>query len=209
MVPMEPADIEGVLFDMDGTLVDSDGAVVRAWHTWSAEYDVDVDLIMAGVHGSPAENTVRRVRPDLADTEQRAAADRQLELQYDDLSDVIAAPGAHELLAWLARRDLPWAVVTSADQKLAAARLGAAEIEVPVLVTVEDVIHGKPHPEGYIEAARRLGIEPARCLVVEDSAPGIEAGRAAGCRVAALRGLDGELPISDLRQLARWFGRVG
>jgi sugar-phosphatase len=97
---------------------------------------------------------------------------------------------------------LPWAVVTSADVRLATARLAAAGIEPAVLVTVEDVQHGKPHPECYRVGAAGLGVPPQQCLVVEDAPAGIEAGRRAGARVAALRGLAADLPIRDLGELA-------
>ena len=109
-------------------------------------------------------------------------------------------PGAPELLAALR---LPWAVVTSADVRLAKARLGAAGIEAPLLVTVEDVRVGKPDPEGYLRAAELLGVAPEHCLVVEDAEVGVTAGRAAGAQVAALKGIEGDLPIPDLGALAR------
>jgi mannitol-1-/sugar-/sorbitol-6-phosphatase len=128
-----------------------------------------------------------------------AAAARQLALQYDDLADVAAAAGAAELLARIA---VPWAVVTSADRRLANARLRAAGICPPLLITAEDVPAGKPDPAGYRLAAAMLGVAPGRCLVVEDSAAGIEAGRAAGARVAALKGLPGGIEISCLGELA-------
>jgi sugar-phosphatase len=57
--------IEAVLFDMDGTLVDSDAAVERAWSTWADEFGVDPAATIAGAHGSPADNTVRRMLPEL------------------------------------------------------------------------------------------------------------------------------------------------
>ncbi len=109
------------------------------------------------------------------------------------------------MLAVLRRRRLPWAVVTSGDRRLARARLAAAAIDTPVLVTVDDVVAGKPHPEGYLLAARLLGVPPARCLVVEDSEPGLAAGRAAGAVTVALKGLDGDLAVTDLVGLARWL----
>jgi len=192
--------IEAVLFDMDGTLVDSDAAVERAWRTWAAEYGVDPAAVLAVAHGAPAERTVGLARPDLTGPAAAEAAARQLELQYDDLSDVVPTPGAHELLAALR---LPWAVVTSADARLAKARLGAAGITAPLLVTVEDVRAGKPDPEGYLRAAELLGVAPERCLVVEDAEVGVAAGRAAGAQVAALKGVDGDLAIPDLGTLAR------
>ena len=190
-----------VLLDMDGTLVESDAAVERAWVTWAGEYGVAAATALQGAHGSPADRTVRRLRPDLDDAGVAAAAARQLALQYDDLGDVVAAPGAPALLAALAALDMPWAVVTSADARLAAARLAAAGMTPPVLVTVDDVGAGKPDPEGYLLAAARLGVDPARCLVVEDSEPGVAAGRAAGAAVAALKGLAGDIRIADLGQL--------
>jgi len=195
--------IEAVLLDMDGTLVDSDAAVERAWTTWAGEFGVDVAETIAGAHGSPADNTVRRMRPDLVAAGVTAAADRQLQLQYTDVADVVATKGTLDLLAVLDARGLPWTIVTSADVRLATARLAAAGIPVPALmVTIEDVRAGKPDPEGFLLGARRLGIAPQHCLVVEDSAPGIAAGRAAGMPVAALRGLAAELPVSSLADLA-------
>ena len=199
---MELAHIDAVLFDMDGTLVDSDPAVERAWERWSAEYAVDPAAALAIAHGRPADQTIRRLLPALDDAAVAVAAARQLALQYDDLSDVTATPGAHELLAVLGRLGLPWAVVTSADVRLAQARLGAAGIEAPVLVTVEDVRAGKPDPEGYLRAAALLDVPPERCLVVEDAEVGLQAGRAAGAMTAALKGLDGDLRLVDLTQLA-------
>jgi len=196
---VNPTIIEAVLFDMDGTLVDSDAAVERAWRAWAAEYAVAPADVLAVAHGAPAPRTVRLVRPDLDEAGVAEAAARQLALQYDDLSDVVPTRGALELLAALR---LPWAVVTSADVRLAKARLGAAGIEAPLLVTVEDVRAGKPDPEGYLRAAELLGVAPEHCLVVEDAEVGVTAGRAAGAQVAALKGIDGDLRIPDLGGLA-------
>jgi sugar-phosphatase len=195
------ATIAAVLFDMDGTLVDSDAAVERAWAAWAREYGVDAAAALANVHNGPAERTVRVLLPRAEEARVAIAAQRQLALQYDDLSDVVAAPGAVRLLEILHRWAMPWAVVTSADTKLATARLDAAGIDPPVLVTSDDVVHGKPDPEGYLLGARRLGVEASRCLVVEDSEPGLAAGRAAGAMTAGLRGLRGDLPLRDLTQL--------
>lgn len=197
--------IAAVLLDMDGTLVDSDAAVERAWTTWAGEYGVDPAHVLAIAHGSPADTTVRRLLPALDAAAGAAAATRQLELQYDDLGDVRALAGAADLVRALAELNLPWSVVTSADVRLAKARLGAAGIDPPLLVTIEDITNGKPDPEGFLLAAERIGVAPANCLVVEDSAPGLAAGRAAGAMTAALKGLDGDLRIADLAELARWL----
>ncbi|GAA2674015.1 HAD-IA family hydrolase [Actinoplanes palleronii] len=201
---MELSGIRAVLLDMDGTLVESHAAVERAWRVWSAEYGVDPDAVMIVAHGAPAGTTVRTFLPAASSGDVvNAAAARQLALQYDDLSDVTPATGAAELLGTLARRGLPWAVVTSADVRLAKARLGAAGITPPLLVTVEDVAAGKPAPDGYLQAAAALGVAPADCLVVEDAEVGVRAGRAAGALTVGLRGLPADLTVDDLAELAR------
>jgi sugar-phosphatase len=202
-------DIAAVLFDMDGTLVSSDAAVERAWTAWAAEYGVDgAEAIRLG-HGSPSDSTVRQLFPHMDEGAVAVAAARQLELEYDDLADVVAAPGAFEVLEVLAEQGRPWAVVTSADQRLARARLGAAGIVAPVLVTTDDIAAGKPDPAGYLRAAELLGVPPSRCLVVEDAEVGLAAARAAGAPTAALRGLDGDLRIRTLGDLAALFRTAG
>jgi sugar-phosphatase len=197
----DPRDLRAVLFDMDGTLVTSDLAVERAWLSWAAEYGVDGRRAVEMSHGSPSEPTVRKLLPHLDELALRVAAARQLELQYDDLADVAAMPGAPELLALLDRRGLPWAVVTSADNRLAKARLAAAGIAPRVLVSIDDVPVGKPDPAGYSRAAELLGVPATDCLVVEDAEVGLAAGRAAGAYTAALRGLDGDLRLTGLADL--------
>ena len=198
---MADMQIKAVLFDMDGTLVNSDAAVERAWITWAGEYGVDGAEAIALAHGSPSEPTVRKLLPHLDEGAIAIAVARQMELQYDDVSDVVAAPGATELLEVLAAKGIPWAVVTSADDRLARARLGAAGIDAPVLVTVDDIAAGKPDPEGYLRAAEVLGVPPEQCLVVEDADVGLAAARAAGAHTAALRGLTGDLSIATLADL--------
>lgn len=200
---MELRDVRAVLLDMDGTLVDSDAAVERAWITWAGEYGVEPATALAIAPGCTSDRTVRRLLPELNASAVAVAAARQLELQYDDLSDVTPAEGAHELLTVLGQLGMSWAVVTSADLRLANACLGAASITAPLLVTAEDVTDGKPDPEGYLRAAEQLGVAPRSCLVVEDAEPGLAAGRAADALTAALKHLTGDLCPDDLGQLTR------
>ncbi|GAA4491780.1 hexitol phosphatase HxpA [Actinoallomurus oryzae] len=204
---LDLASVEAVLLDMDGTLVDSDGTIERAWAAWAREHELDVETVLAVAHGHPAIRTIRNLLPGLGEEAVTAAARRQEDLEYDDAADVTATAGAHDLLAALDRAGLAWAVVTTADDRLAEQRLKAAGIEPPVLVTLDDVRAAKPDPEGYLRAATLLGVAPSACLVVEDSAPGLAAGRSAGMRTAALRGLDGDLRLPDLGRLAHLLER--
>ncbi len=197
---MNLAHIRSVLLDMDGTLVDSDAAVDRAWQSWLAEYGFDPTVPVEGLHGSPRPQS-GGCRPDLDDDAVGVAVRRQMAPQYDDLHDTVATPGAPELLASLDDRGIPWAVVTSADARLATVRLHSAGLTVPNLITSDDVSAGKPDPQGYLLAARRVGEAPDRCLVVEDAEPGVRAGQAAGCTVAGLKGVPADLSIAHLGEL--------
>src|SRR5437763_14845766 len=123
---MDLSRVQAVLLDMDGTLVDSDAAVERSWRTWAAEYPVDPGRGPVIAHGLPALANVRRLRPDLSEDEAAAAARYQLELEYVDVADITAGPGAHELLGGLDRLGLAWAVATRPAPPPARTRLTAA-----------------------------------------------------------------------------------
>ena len=109
-------------------------------------------------------------------------------------------PGVTDLL-----RSLPperWTIVTSCTQRLLVARLRAAGLpEPPNIVSADDVIKGKPDPEPYRRGAELLGFAPEDCIVVEDAASGVAAGRAAGCRVLAVLS---STPAHEL-QAATWI----
>jgi sugar-phosphatase len=92
--------------------------------------------------------------------------------------------------------------------QLAEARIAAAQLLPPsVLVTADDVTNAKPDPEPFLQAARRLGVDPRRCLVVEDAAKGLEAARAAGCFTLAVvtttprELLDADAVVTDLSDI--------
>jgi sugar-phosphatase len=193
----------GLLFDSDGVLVDSDASVVRSWTRWSRNYELDPEAVLAVVHGRRAADTVRELLP----TRWHAIAlERIATYELEDVADVVALPGARELTAALP--DGAWAVVTSATSALAAARLAAAGIAPPpVLVTADDIAAGKPAPDGYLQAASRLGAPAAQCVVLEDAGSGVAAARAAS--VGSVIGIgrraldtDADVVVPDLRSVA-------
>jgi sugar-phosphatase len=167
--------VRAVLFDMDGTLIDSTPAVDRAWATWEERWHVRLG-VRASALGRPTRDIVAE-RVPAADAE---AAFLDIErLEVADTEGIVVLPGVRDLLA--AMPGDRWAVATSCSAPLAAARLAAAGIAPPVLVTASDTALGKPNPDPYLAAAARLGVSPAECLVVEDAVAGVTAGRAAGC----------------------------
>jgi sugar-phosphatase len=195
------------LFDLDGTLVDSERAITRAWSRLAERHAVDLAAILRVHAGRPPEDTLAVVAPHLpAATVAAAVADLMLG-QYDDVSEVVALPGAHALVRAIESAGSPWAVVTACDRRLAGARLAAADLAPSLVVTSEDLTAGKPDPQGYLLAAARLGVPPAECLVIEDAAAGVEAGRAAGMTVAGVHGISGDLTVARLTELTDLLGR--
>jgi len=129
--------------------------------------------------------------PD-ADHDTEAAALEEAEI--DDTDGVLALPGAAELLD--SGRRL--AVVTSCSTVLARVRLCAAGLPIPaVLVSSDGLERGKPDPACFLIAARRLDVEPARCVVLEDAPAGILAGKAAGAKVIAVRTTHSDVELHE------------
>lgn len=185
------------LFDMDGTLVDSTAIVEQVWTEVAVSRGWDPAELLATSHGVRADDTMRRYLPEHEVASAVAALhDRELGL----VDGTIPVPGAREYLARLESAGVPWAVVTSAPASLARGRILAAGLELPdVLVTASDVAQGKPAPDGYRQAAARLGVESAECVVFEDAEAGIQAGLAADARVVVLGGWESSTTAGLLR----------
>lgn len=184
--PVSAREFAAVLFDLDGTLIDSTPAVERSWLRWAEEEGVD-PARLRGSHGVPSAGIVARLLPE----PRWAAASRRIEeIEVGDTDGITVLPGAAEALAALAGSDGHLgraAIATSCTRPLARARMVATGLAQPrVVVTADDIDRGKPHPDPFLEAARRLGVDPADCLVVEDAPSGLAAAKAAGCTTLAV-----------------------
>jgi sugar-phosphatase len=165
------------LFDMDGTLLTSIKAAERVWGQWAASHGLDVAAFLPTIHGKRTEETIRALNLSGVDPVAEAAFITRAEIE--DVAGVEAIQGAHDFIAGLPRAR--WAIVTSAPRALAQARIAAAGLPTPgVLVAAEDVERGKPAPDPFLLGAKKLGVEPADCLVFEDTQAGLQAARAAG-----------------------------
>jgi mannitol-1-/sugar-/sorbitol-6-phosphatase len=172
---------QAILFDLDGVLVDSTTCAGRIWRGWAQEQGLDPERMVQLAHGRPTVETVRMVAPQL-DAEFETAKIEEHEV--NDVEGLKALPGARDLLTTLPPER--HAIVTSGSRHLATARLVAAGLPVPDrMITADDITHGKPNPEPYLNGARLLGFQPEDCLVFEDAPAGIRAGKAAGMTVIA------------------------
>ena len=193
-----------LLLDMDGTLVNSDAVVERIWRRWADRHGLDGDEVMKVVHGRQGHASMALLLPGRPVEQNHADNARMLAEETADMDGVVPVPGAPEFLASL--RGLPHALVTSADVALSTARMAAAGLPLPdVRVTAESVGASKPDPEGFLKGAAELGVDPADCIVFEDSGAGIQAGRAAGMRVVGIGPRAGlhepDVLVEDLRQV--------
>lgn len=179
-IPFAQRPFAAFLFDMDGTILSSIVAAERVWSAWALRRGLDVAAFLPTIHGVRAADTIRNLAlPGVdADAEAKALALAEIE----DVAGIDPIAGAAAFLA-----SLPpdrWAIVTSAPRALALRRIEAAGLPMPaLLVTADDVAHGKPAPDCFLLAAERLGQPIADCLVFEDTPAGIAAAEAAGASV--------------------------
>ncbi len=187
---------QAVLFDNDGTLTDSTAAVERSWQAWAAHHGVPLERLVR-FHGVPSRSIVEAVVEPHVDVDLATADIDRRELE--DVEGVVALPGAAAAMAAVGERA---AIVTSAGRELAVLRLGAAGLEAPeAFVTADDITRGKPDPQPYLVAADKLGVDPARCLVVEDAPAGVVAGREAGSATLAVTTTSGAEDLEGLADL--------
>jgi HAD superfamily hydrolase (TIGR01509 family) len=172
---------------MDGTLVDSEPYWMKAEYALAERY---------GGTWSP-EHALNLVGNDLIESGRYIREHMGIELEpsliVEELLDGVTAaversvpwrPGAVELLAGLRERGVPCALVTMSYRRFVAPILSALPAGTfEQVVTGDAVLHGKPHPEPYLKAARALGVDPADCLAIEDSNTGARSAEAAGCTV--------------------------
>jgi sugar-phosphatase len=148
---------------------------------------------VARAHGRPSLTTVREYLPNADHEAENHEVERR---EIADLEGVVPLPGALDLLASLPEDR--WTIVTSCTRRLAEVRIRAAGLPLPKkLITSNDIVQGKPHPEPYLKGASALGFPPTECVVLEDVPAGVRAGKAAGAKVIAFRATVQESVLRD------------
>lgn len=173
------------LFDLDGVLIDSEPEYTRIWNNIVRVYPTGIDNFALKIKG----NTLPRILstyfpdPEIQNAVVAMLKERESAMEYEVFEGVI------DFLTELRNNSIPTAIVTSSGQskmdRLFSKLEGFANY-FDVVITDSDTTHSKPHPECYLTAAARLGVNPTECIVFEDSFAGLQAGRDAGARVVAI-----------------------
>jgi len=183
--------VRGFLFDLDGTLIDSMPCHHDAWVAWHARRGLalDADAFFAATAGRSNDEILADMFPAASPDERRAMADEKEQLYRGFAATRLAlVAGAQAFVERALRGGLRLAVCTASTPENMAMAFARFPIRdwVETVVSPADGLRGKPHPDIFLEAARRLGLPPAQCLVFEDAPLGIEAARRAGMGAVAL-----------------------
>jgi sugar-phosphatase len=173
---------DGIIFDLDGVLVDSASVIERHWRNWAQKHGIDPEKSLHATLGLTTAEGIRLVAPHLKAEVEADEIDRAEALDTDG---VVAYEGANSLL--LSIPEGWWGVATSGTNDTARARLQAAGLVIPdVLTSADDVVRGKPDPEPFLRTAQLMQVQPERCIVIEDSAGGLQGALGAGMTVIAV-----------------------
>ena len=178
--------INGVIFDMDGTMFDTERMWATFWEPALAAlglpYKEGLAEAARGTAGVTTRNVVRQFYGENCDAEAIVDSLHRVADEVFFSAPVPKKPGLDELLAWLDAQHIPMAVASSSREAMIRHNLDAWGLThyFKAIVSGQHVAHSKPDPEIFLLTAQKLGVEPARCLVLEDSYNGVRAGAAGG-----------------------------
>lgn len=170
---------EAVLLDLDGLVLDTEPTYLCAWREAATAFGVVIDDPTGhALFGQHADDVMRALQTLIGPRFDRARFHALAEKHwraYLKHHGIACMPGLSSLLACFERLNIPYALATNSDAPYVLECLACAGIArcFPVWVSRDQVAHGKPAPDLFVEAARRLGVDPSACLVLEDSATGL------------------------------------
>ena len=178
--------IDGVIFDMDGTMFDTERMWATFWEPALAAlglpYREGLAEAARGTAGVTTRNVVRQFYGPDCDAEAIVDSLHRVADEVFFSAPVPKKPGLEALLAWLKARHIPMAVASSSREAMIRHNLDVWGLtqDFTAIVSGQHVAHSKPDPEIFLLTAQKLGVEPSRCLVLEDSYNGVRAGAAGG-----------------------------
>lgn len=204
----------GVIFDWDGVIIDSSRQHEKSWQQLAAEekHTLAKDFFLRSF-GMKNETII----PNLLGWSSDPAEIRRLSLRKEEIyreilcrDTVKPLPGVLHLLESLSAEAVPCAIASStpaANIECVIDQLGIRR-HFRAMATGEDVKRGKPDPEVFLLAAEKLGLPPARCVVIEDAHVGIEAARSAGMKVLAVATTHPAATLADADMVVNWLSEV-
>ncbi|MFB8208054.1 MULTISPECIES: HAD family phosphatase [unclassified Streptomyces] len=213
----EGAALQAVFLDMDGTLVDTEGF----W--WDVEVEVFAglghrldeawrDVVVGGPMSRSTGYLIEATGADITLEEAAVLLNDRFEKRIGN--GVPLMPGAARLLAELRRHEIPTALVSASHRRIIDRVLDSVgHHHFALTVAGDEVTRTKPHPEPYLTAARGFGADPRLCAVIEDTATGVAAAEAAGCRVVAVPSVspiapaEGRVVVGSLEEVNLTFLR--
>lgn len=176
---------KAALFDLDGVLIDSETLYTQFWAEVGRHHHLPSPTFAYDIKGTTLTDILETHFPS---AEVRADVDRLLH-EFEDNVVYPIFPGALEFVDKLRGLGMKTVIVTSSDDRkmeFLYAQHPGFRAHFDDVVTAADVTHSKPHPEPYLVGAGKAGVDPAECVVFEDSYQGLQAGRAAGAYVVGL-----------------------
>lgn len=184
-----PQNYDAILFDMDGLMIDTERISMESWRRAADELDMPLsDQLLLDMVGLSMRRCTEFLSERLGSQDGAVALQnvgRRHYWQMLEHEEIPLKTGIEALLDWVDAQALPRAVATSTQRQLANIKLGRTGLSryFDTVVAGDEVAHTKPAPDVYLAAARKLGVDPLRCVVLEDSIYGLHAGVAAGMRV--------------------------
>lgn len=184
-----------VVFDMDGTMLDTEPLSMAGWQAAIKDQQLDVstelfETTFNSIIGTNGKNCERVICANIPGFNYKRGGDFALKYMYDYMNEngVPLKPGIVQLLEFLEGEGIKKCVATSSRKERAKHYLSLANIlhHFDVVVGGDEIENSKPAPDIFLEAARRCGVDPTSCLVLEDSAAGAEGGYRAGMQVIVI-----------------------
>ncbi len=181
-----------IIFDMDGVIIDSNPVIIKTWNSFFSRYDITLTEHQFNqyIFGRTSKDTLRLVFERDLSNEEMVEYEQFLNVNiaayYQAESEIVQ--GITPFVKSLAENGVPVAIATSSPGQNVKTVLEKAQLTgyFDVISDASHAVHSKPHPYIYLKTAERLGIDPSRCLVFEDSFSGIAAAKAAGMKVIGL-----------------------
>ena len=183
--------IRAILFDLDGVVIDSEPAHERSLIESSDRLGRRITLLETKQFKGSTELDCARILQKLtgsAETDLSRIVQLRIEVFRNLFKEINLVEGVLPFLCQCKTKKWPIALTTSAQremQELAFRQFGLSNY-FDVVVTGNDITHGKPHPEPYLKTAEKIGYPPTQCLVIEDSQNGVRSAKAAGCQAVGI-----------------------